>query len=236
MKSTEDIKKFYDEDTKKKYKIRNNLRHFLVIDRLVRLGLKSNSKVLEIGCGNGGVTKLIANKNPTGKITAVDISQECISAAKDNLKKFNHIDYIISDMSDFQSDTKFDIVILPDVLEHIPIEFHDNLFRVINDLLEEKGFVFINIPEPKFLEWLTKTVPEELQVVDQALHSETLINTAYKNGLYLKELKSYSIFKEQPDYQYIVLVKKELELEYKKIPTWKIILRKKFYSFINKLS
>ncbi|MBI4945108.1 MAG: class I SAM-dependent methyltransferase [Bacteroidetes bacterium] len=236
MKSSEEIKEFYDNDTRRKYKIRNNLRHFLIINRLISLGLKRDSRVLEIGCGNGGITKLIAKKAYRGKVTGVDISTECIAAAKSNLNDYKNINYVVSDMLDFVSKEKFDIIVLADVLEHIPIDFHDKLFGTLSSVLEKNGLIFIHIPEPKALEWTIEKEPEKLQVVDQPLHSDKLINTAYKNGLYLRELKSYSIFNEQPDYQYIVLAKKENKLQYKNLPNWKIILKKGYSKLINKLS
>ncbi len=236
MHSSEKIKEFYDNDTKQKMSIRNNLRHFILIDKLISLGLKSNSRVLEIGCGNGGITKLIASKARWGKITGVDISSESISAAKTNLKEFNNISYLVTDMSDFVSTEKFDVIVLADVLEHIPIETHEKLFYTLSSILDKDGFIFINIPEPKALEWTIVNEPEKLQVIDQPLHSDKLIGTAYKNGLYLQELKSYSIFNEQPDYQYIVLTKKETTLHYRKKENWLIILKKSYYRLRNSLS
>ena len=59
----------------------------------------------------------------------------------------------VSDMSDFISKEKFDIIVLADVLEHIPIEYHDKLLGALNSVLEKNGFIFIHIPEPKALKW-----------------------------------------------------------------------------------
>lgn len=235
MKSTAEIQEFYDNDTRQKFKIRNNLRHYLIINRLLKAGLKSDSKVLEIGCGNGGVTKLIAERTKKGKVTAVDISQECIVAAKANLKSFSNIEYFVTDMSDFSSDHTFDIIVLPDVLEHIPLEQHDTLFKNLSRVLSLNGFIFIHIPEPKCLEWATKTMPEKLQIVDQPIHTDRLTSVTYKHGLYLKEMKSYRMFNEYEDYQYLIFTKREATYNYKTIPTWKVISKKWYYIFTNQL-
>jgi trans-aconitate 2-methyltransferase len=232
MKSSEEIKEFYDNY---QFKFRHNIRHYIIINKLVDFGLKTDSKVLEIGCGNGAITKLIAKKVKKGKISSVDISSESIATARENLKNYSNVSFVISDVIDFNTSEKFDVIVVADMLEHIPMEHHDNLFKKLSAVLEKNGFIFINIPEPKFLEWVAEKEPDKLQVVDQPIHSEGLMNIAYKNGLYLKELKSYSIFKMQPDYQYVLFVKKSTTLNYESIPKWKIILNKYYYFFRNLL-
>jgi 2-polyprenyl-3-methyl-5-hydroxy-6-metoxy-1,4-benzoquinol methylase len=235
MKSAEEIKEFYDNDTRQKFHIRNNLRHYIVISKLIELGLNSRSKVLEIGCGNGGVTRLIADVASKGKVTAVDISPECVNAAKSNLKSYNNIEYVVSDMSDYSSAEKVDFIVLPDVLEHIPIDQHGNLFRVMRSVLDINGIIFVHIPEPKFLEWQIKTMPEALQIIDQPLHADSITSVAYPNGLYLRELKSYCMYRENEDYQYMVFTRRDATYAYKKLPDWKVILKKRYYALRSKL-
>src|SRR5687767_3324590 len=55
-----------------------NIRHLTILKNLKREGLGRNSKVLEIGCGIGTLTKLIAKNLGNGKIVGVDISPETI--------------------------------------------------------------------------------------------------------------------------------------------------------------
>ena len=231
MKSTEEIEKFYDSY---QFKFRPNVRHYVIINKLVEAGLNSKSRVLEIGCGNGSLTKLIAPKVKSGKITALDISSESINTAKRNLSQYKNIDFVIGDVSQVNISEQYDLILLSDVLEHIRLEFHDSLFQKISELLDSNGIVFINIPEPKFLEWVTAHEPEKLQVVDQPIHTEPLLNIAYKHGLYLKELKSYSLFKDVPDSQYIVLVKRNKTFTYHDLPKWKIIATK-YYNYLKNI-
>jgi trans-aconitate 2-methyltransferase len=232
MKSSAEIKAFYDNY---QFKFRHNIRHFIVINKLVKCGLKNTDAVLEIGCGHGAVTKLIAEKVQKGKVTALDISSESIANAKVNLKNFSNVNFLATNVTDYQTNDKFDIVVLSDVLEHIPIEYHDGLFKKINELLNKDGFIFINIPEPKFLEWTAIHQPEKLQIVDQPLHSDVLITTAYKNGFYLKELRSYSIFNKQEDSQYIIFVKREATFNNEVYSKNTIIAKKMWARIINSL-
>jgi 2-polyprenyl-3-methyl-5-hydroxy-6-metoxy-1,4-benzoquinol methylase len=206
MKTIEEVKAFYDQDTLKKYKIRNNLRHYNIIVKLTELGIRKAKNILEIGCGNGGVTRLIAKKTKAN-IVGIDISETTIAAAKDNLKAFPNIRLEAVDLFDFHTAAKFDFILLLDVLEHIPFEQHDGIIGKIGELLEEGGHVFIHIPEPSYNAWASEHHPETMQVIDLAVHSGDLIAACYKHGLYLTELKSYRAFHEENDYQYIVLTK-----------------------------
>lgn len=223
MKSTEEIKDFYD---KYQFKFRPNVRHYIIINKLLKAGLKSTSHVLEIGCGNGSLTKLIAPKVKNGSITALDISSESIATAKHNLSGYRNIQFVISDVSDFSPSQKFDVVVLSDVLEHIREEYHEDLFKKIGECLSDDGFVFINIPEPKALEWIAEHRPENLQVIDLAIHSDVLMKIAYANGLYLTNLESYSIFSTPADSQSIIFTKRSKTFSYKAVPKWKIIYEK----------
>jgi len=97
---------------------------------------------------------------------------------------------------------------LPDVLEHIPIELHNNLFKRISSLLKSDGFIFIHIPNPYFLDWCHANRPELLQVIDQPIYTDVLIENTYPHGLFIHELKTYSIWITDNDYQYVVLKKR----------------------------
>lgn len=71
--------------------------------------------VLEIGCATG---ELIGSLDTSlfNKLTGVDISEKNISTAKHN---FPHVDFHVGDFRSLNLG-RFDIVILSDVLEHIP--------------------------------------------------------------------------------------------------------------------
>src|SRR5437016_5619241 len=124
-----DISKFYDTyNTGQLKKLGVNIRHRTILKNLKKAGLLPRHNVLEIGCGIGTVTSLIAKYCKQGKIVSVDISPETITDAKNIWKDLRNVEFLVSDMSDFKYNMKFDFVVLPDVLEHIPVEQHKNLF------------------------------------------------------------------------------------------------------------
>lgn len=206
--SYKDVSNYYDAEwaaLEKKKLTGINSRHRFIMKFLIENGLKSNHNVLEIGCGIGTLSSYLATKLKSGRLTGVDISPETIQQNKVRYKNFNNIDFIVSDMTNFSIDKKFDVIIFPDVLEHIPIEAHDNIFATISKLIKPEGFVFINIPSPHGLEYLHIHHKELLQIIDQPIHTNILLNNVYKHGFYIESLKTYSVFYEEPDYQMMVL-------------------------------
>lgn len=198
------ISEFYDGYAAQQNKIGVNIRHRTIIKNLVKAGLDNSSNVLEIGCGIGTLTSLLVKKS--GQLLAVDISPSSIEMAKKNLGQYHNISFLVSDMSDFLATQKFDFIVLPDVLEHIPVEQHENLFHQISKNLKPNGRVCINIPDPYALEWIRNNKPELLQIIDQSLYTDILTPAIYKNNLVIDKLVRYQLQATLPDYQWIELI------------------------------
>src|SRR5688572_25893429 len=121
MSNREEVSTFYDNRVADQVRIGINLRHRTIFRLLKKNGLNRYQRVLEIGCGVGPVTSLILKLVRDGFVHAVDISPKSIEQAKVNLSSRTNLSLSVSDMSDFSAPEKFHVIVLPDVLEHIPI-------------------------------------------------------------------------------------------------------------------
>lgn len=196
---------FYDQFAEKQEVTGINSRHLSILDKVVTAGLKSDHSVLEIGCGIGTVSHLLAHQAKSGEVLAVDISPESIEKAKEIWKDQQNLRFEVSDMSNFDKPgKKFDFFVFPDVLEHIPVDQHARLFQNIQKHSHSESVVFIHIPAPRYLQWMIENEPEKLQVIDQPLDSGELIKSLTKNGFYLEKMETYPIFFQEKDYQYFV--------------------------------
>lgn len=204
-----DISKYYDAFSKNQESTGVNLRHITIFNKLKNLGLRHNSSVLEIGCGIGTVTGLIAKYCKNGKVVAVDISEESISKAKKRLSEYKQVEFLVHDMANFNHELTFDFVLLPDVMEHIPVANHKGLFEVLKKHTNDNSIILINIPHPHYLEWVHENHPEQLQVIDQPIYTDTLLNNAYSSGFYLETLEPHSLYFNEHDYQFIVFKQKK---------------------------
>lgn len=61
---------------------------------------------MDAGCGSGLLTKLLAQRVPIGKVYAVDVDSNMIKQARRNLKDFENVELVQSDIADVKLPTK----------------------------------------------------------------------------------------------------------------------------------
>jgi trans-aconitate 2-methyltransferase len=183
-----------------------NERIFELFRRLKKHGLKSDSKVLELGCGIGTLTYLLSKKVTSGEIESVDISTESVAFAKKKLERSN-LHFHAHDVVNYSPKLKQpDFITLFDVIEHIPIEKHTQLFANLNEISGENTLILINIPSPEAIQFDIDNNPDVLQVVDQPLPTDFIVKNIVSNGLQLVSFENHSIWAEY-DYQFFVIRK-----------------------------
>ncbi len=111
----------------------------------IRSVLKKNSKVLDIGCGEGNIGLLLAQKN--NDVTGVDISSKAISVAQKKAKILNLKDkttFLVQDAHYLKLKNKFDIAICIEVLEHVKDD--TRIIKNIYKQLKKTGTLIITVP------------------------------------------------------------------------------------------
>lgn len=207
MATKEQVKDYYDTFKEHQKQLGINIRHRTILKNLKNAGLKTNSNVLEIGCGIGTVSNLILKFISEGSFVGLDISPESINMAKNFNSFHKKAEFLVNDMSNFTHKTKFDFIVFPDVLEHIPVEQHANIFETVSKLSSDKAVILINIPEPNYLNWVRENDPKRLQIIDQSLSMQDLLNNSYPYGFKLYSMNPYSLHYDVNDYLSIVLKK-----------------------------
>jgi trans-aconitate 2-methyltransferase len=203
MVEKEEVKEYYDDFINHQEKIGISTRQRIIAKNVKKIGVKKNSNILEIGCGIGTVSKLLIDLVPNGEFVGCDISPKSISYAK-QFNPNNNATFIVTDMSDFTHDLKFDLVVFPDVLEHIPVDQHFKLFENVARVCSSNAKWYINIPEPYALNYIRKNNPELLQIIDQSLSMQDLLNNVYPHGFVVESIIPYSIHMSSPNYLKII--------------------------------
>lgn len=96
-----------------------------ILEDLLHAGIHygKGEKVLEIGCGVGAQTRILALNSPQAEITSIDINPESLSIAEALMNK-NHITNVRFERQDIQNlaydDERFDHIFVCFVLEHLP--------------------------------------------------------------------------------------------------------------------
>lgn len=104
------------------------------------LGDLYGKKIIDIGCGNGELTKDYIKNN---EITFVDISPNMLAVAKENIDKnyINNATFINSDFSFLKSEIKYDIAICIGVIAHV--DDIPNLIKKINNITTNNSLILI---------------------------------------------------------------------------------------------
>lgn len=177
------------------------------------LDFNTSSNVLELGCGIGIMTGLMSTVVKKGIIESVDLSDKSIEYAKSKIKKKNISFYTDDVVNYIPKNRDFDFITLFDVIEHIPLELHSDLFKNLSKIVADHTKILINIPNPEFIDYHQNDESAWLQIVDQPVPLQTIVKNAEDNELQLTDFKTYSIWIEN-DYQFFVIQKKK---EYKKV-------------------
>ncbi len=102
------------------------------------VSLNNNTNSLEIGFGNGSFLKFLQNNNCN--IVGIELIPELIKRAKE--KGFEA--YL--DIDKLPKSTKFDLIVMFDVLEHIPQNEIPVFFDKLRNLLTTKGVLILRTP------------------------------------------------------------------------------------------
>jgi len=106
--------------------------------------LDEEKKFLEVGCGNGLVTRYLAQEYG-GEVTGIDIDAQQVELAKKELDGIQNVNYIEADANNLPfEDREFDIVLSFGVLHHV--ENWLNALKEIKRVLKHGGyFVYADI-------------------------------------------------------------------------------------------
>lgn len=126
MSTKQQVKEFYDQlRFPGEYSIsgienqRNNLtnRYLCIIDNYVG----ATDRILDVGCGSGLISNLLAARHPLTDITAIDFSQatEYAEHVKQSMCLSN-VKFVQQDFALYKTDQQYDTVICQGVLHHMP--------------------------------------------------------------------------------------------------------------------
>lgn len=105
---------------------------------------ESNADVIaDIGTGDGRLVREIAMRYPDKEVVGIDYSQKAIALAKalnPNLDFFN-INILKSEIN-----SKYDLITLIEVFEHIPLELVNDFVLTLKGLLKKDGILLLTVP------------------------------------------------------------------------------------------
>lgn len=202
------IRDFYDGFSGRQQNTIHNERHFFLLERLKKAGVRPDSRILEIGCGVGSMTSLMAPLVPRGRIVATDLSPRSIELARENNRGSRNVEFFAADSGTCEFPPgPYDFVVLFDVLEHLLAPDRASLVKRLAGLMQDDTRLLVNIPAPEALAYAAKETPEQLQIVDEPIYLGELLPLLEANGLSIHSFFTYDMW-QVDEYQFFVIRKK----------------------------
>jgi trans-aconitate 2-methyltransferase len=98
--------------------------------------------VIDVGCGPGNSTEVLAARYPQARISGTDSSADMIAAARQRLPK---IPFEVQDLRDWHDAGPFDVILANAVLQWLP--HHESLLPALVKKLSSGGALAVQMPD-----------------------------------------------------------------------------------------
>ena len=115
------------------------------IDHIIRkLNLKPGHKVLDIGCGWGGMAFEIARQSQC-EVTGISLSENQINYCKKKAKDLNMNNQVHFELCDYRKvDKKFEKIVSVGAFEHFGKKFYKTFFKKIENIMTDDGICLLH--------------------------------------------------------------------------------------------
>ncbi|SDN73664.1 cyclopropane-fatty-acyl-phospholipid synthase family protein [Phyllobacterium sp. OV277] len=110
-----------------------------------KLLVQPDSRVLDIGCGWGGLALHLADEAPSGEVLGVTLSEEQLEFARNRPGTKSHSNRVNFALQDYRSlNGTFDRIVSVGMFEHVGAASYGQFFRKCAELLDEDGVMVLH--------------------------------------------------------------------------------------------
>ena len=114
-----------------------------------KLLIEPGQRVLDIGCGWGGLSRYLAEVAGASHVTGVTLSTEQLAGAQQRASTSpcqEQLEYRLQDYRDINRETHgpFDRIVSVGMFEHVGTQFHDTFFKQCYELLSDDGVMLLH--------------------------------------------------------------------------------------------
>ena len=114
------------------------------LDLLARVALDAPKRVVELGCGTGSLTRILAERFPHAQVTGLDGSEEMLAAARKSAKPGETIQWRRADIAGWKAEKPVDLIYSNAALHWLP--GHNALFPHLMAQLGPGGMLAVQMP------------------------------------------------------------------------------------------
>ncbi|MCK5438703.1 MAG: methyltransferase domain-containing protein, partial [Gemmatimonadetes bacterium] len=111
------------------------------VDLLAQVSLASPKQIVDLGCGAGNVTRILAERWPDVDLTGVDGSAEMLNRARDLAV---NVRWVQADIATWTPDTPLDLLFSNAALHFV--DEHERLFPKLLEFLAPGGVLAVQMP------------------------------------------------------------------------------------------
>jgi len=109
-----------------------------------KLNLKPGQKVLDIGCGWGGMAFEIARQSQC-EVTGISLSENQIKYCKEKAKELNLDNQVRFELLDYRFvNSKFDRIVSVGAFEHFGKKFYKTFFKKVKNIMNDDGICLLH--------------------------------------------------------------------------------------------
>ncbi|MBS1688538.1 MAG: class I SAM-dependent methyltransferase [Bacteroidetes bacterium] len=153
-------------------------------------------KLLEVGSGRGWLSNIL---NLYTDVTGIEPEKEVSEYSQ---KMFPQIRFFNAGLNEFTKDnpnTKYDIIVCSEVIEHVPYSEQDVFVKNLSTLLSNNGTLILTTPRQEiFNKW--KKNRNEFQTIENWLTEKEVESKLLEHGFSIKNHYSFSRFKPKQRY------------------------------------
>jgi ubiquinone/menaquinone biosynthesis C-methylase UbiE len=137
-----------------------------VLLRVARAGVPEARRILDLGCGDGILGRMLMEQYPDARCTFSDYSEHMLEAARTKCDS-DRSDFVLADFGDASwvekvgKNAPFDLIVSGLSIHHQPDSRKEEVYREIFDLLSPGG-MFLNLEHVKSFSKFTTTVFDEI--------------------------------------------------------------------------
>lgn len=121
---------------------------------LQEIDAEAGTRIVDIGCGDGRFSRELAIAFRSSTVLGIDYSRRAIALASAMNPDITNLQFQELDITKEQNHETFDIAVLMEVFEHIPIEDSRCFIQSVHSLLQDGGSLYLTVPhENKPLEY-----------------------------------------------------------------------------------
>ncbi len=111
------------------------------LDLIQRVNLDAPAHCIDLGCGPGNSTELVAARFPQAEVTGLDSSPDMIEKAR---KRLPRLSFALANLAEWSADSRYDLIFANAVLQWLP--GHAALFPRLAAALKPGGVLAVQMP------------------------------------------------------------------------------------------